>query len=259
MTAPYYTDGTVTLYHGDCRDILPTLGHTFGCAIADPPYEETGYTWDRWPNGWLTAVAATTRSLWCWLPLRQYATPPYRGIEFAAAGWRLSHDGAWEKHTGSRPTTDRLHRVHEPFTHWYQGRWDGIHHVTPRLNHDGPHKGTVRRTVNTAAHLSGGKFGHKDWVDDGTRAARSIIHAPNRRGTARHPTEKPTDVLQIQISYACPPGGVVLDPFAGSGSTAVAARGTGRRAVLIEANEQYCEVITRRLQQDVLPIGEVAG
>ena len=77
-----------------------------------------------------------------------------------------------------------------------------------------------------------------------------------RRG-AVHPTEKPVGIIDPLIRYACPPGGTVLDPFAGSGSTAVAARLSGRRAVLIEANERYCELIACRLSQDVLPLGGV--
>lgn len=66
-------------------------------------------------------------------------------------------------------------------------------------------------------------------------------------------------MLELVIAYSVPSGGVVLDPFTGSGSTAVAARHTGRRAVLIEKREQQCEAIARRLAQGVLDLGEEGG
>lgn len=94
------------------------------------------------------------------------------------------------------------------------------------------------------------------WSDDGTRPAPSIIDAPNLHG--RHPlnpTEKPVGLLELLIAYTVPPGGIVLDPFAGSGSTAVAARHLGCRAVLIEIREEQCEATARRLAQGCFDLG----
>ena len=80
-----------------------------------------------------------------------------------------------------------------------------------------------------------------------------MIDAPNMlKQQPLHPTEKPVGILDPLIRYACPPGGTVLDPFAGSGSTAEAARLTGRKAILVEADERYCELIARRMSQGVL-------
>lgn len=62
-----------------------------------------------------------------------------------------------------------------------------------------------------------------------------------------HPTQKPLEIIERMVKVSCPPGGIVLDPFMGSGTTAVAASRLGRNFVGFELNPEYCEIIERRL------------
>lgn len=247
MSAPYYSDGAVTLWHGDWREMSPQPADLI---LTDPPYGETSLAWDRWPTGWPTLAAALTRSMWCFGSMRMFLT---QRDEFAA--WRLSQDVVWEKHEGSGFSTDRLRRVHEATLHYYQGNWADVYHVVPRVGRRGPDKSVTRKPVPKAHH---GERGPSSYVDDGTRLLRSVIYEPNRHGKAINETEKPVPLLEPLISYACPPGGSVLDLFAGSCSTLVAARNLGRKAVGYETRESQCEAAAKRLAQGVLDFGDAS-
>ena len=248
---PYWSDDRVSLYLGDCREVLPALGVTADLMVADPPYGETSLPWDRWPTGWLAVAAPVASSLWCFGSLRMYLE---HRDEFTA-DWALAQDVIWEKHNGSGFDTDRFKRVHEQPTHWYRGAWAGVYHEVPTLSVDEKSKS---RFASRAAGDHRGKISASRYDYDGSRIARSVIYMRSMHGRALHPTEKPVGILDPLITYACKPGGLVLDPFAGSGSTLDAARCSGRRAIGIEADERYCELAGRRLSQATLFGDEVA-
>jgi site-specific DNA-methyltransferase (adenine-specific) len=245
VTAPYYADDRVTIYHGDCRTLLDSgavdVGEV-GVVVADPPYGETSLVWDRWQAGWVDAVAGRVRrscSLWCFGSMRMFLD--HVG-EFA--GWQLAQDIVWEKHNGSSLLADRFRRVHENALQWYRGPWAEVWRA-PVTTPDAT-KRTARRK-RKPAHWGSIDAGSYRSEDGGPRLARSVLKVRSTHGHAIHPTQKPLGIIEPLLRYSLAPGGTVLDPFAGSASTLVAAREAGYRAIGIEADEAMCEKAAERL------------
>ena len=237
---PYFESESVTIFHGDCRAILAAL--SADVVVTDPPYGETSLKWDRWQAGWVELLQPM--SMWCFGSLRMFMD---HAAEFAA--WKFAQDVVWKKHNGSNFHADRFRRVHEHALQFYRGKWDDVHREvqvtmdatkkTVRRNERVPHFGTHHGTTFVSQ-------------DGGPRMMTSVIEAKSCHGYALHPTQKPVAVLGKLIAYSCPAGGTVLDPFMGSGSTLVAARDLGRRAIGIEVDEKFCEAAVKRLRQSVL-------
>jgi DNA modification methylase len=222
VTTPYYADESVTLYLGDCREVTEWLAADV--LVTDPPYG----------IGWSQGARAGTKS-------------------YAREGIANDQD------TAARDTVLALFKrsaivFGSPTTAAPAGaRWTLVYQKPPDAGMFGSFAG-FRRDWE-AIYLVG------SWPQDvATRSSVLRTRAPsivsitatryrNDRG-AGHPHAKPLDVMETLID-ACPPG-TIADPFAGSGSTLVAARNLGRRAIGVEIDERYAERAARRLAQGVL-------
>jgi site-specific DNA-methyltransferase (adenine-specific) len=108
-------------------------------------------------------------------------------------------------------------------------------------------------------HVMHFTYGSPEYHDRGTS---NVLESDRVRAADReHQTQKPVDLLAQMVRVVAPEDGTVLDPFAGSGTTLIAARENGRKAVGIEADEAHCETaakrvaVAKRLSQGVLELG----
>ena len=235
----YYQDDLVTLYHGAYRDGIDGL--TADAIVTDPPYGETSLEWDRWPTHWVADATAITNALWCFGSFRMFMD---NLVDFS--GWKFSHEIVWEKHNGSGFAADKFRRVHELATLWYRGEWSDIHHEVPKV--PGAVKRTVRRKERPPhmGEIVGTRYTSED---GGDLLMRSVLQVRSEHGRAVHPTQKPEGIVAPLVEYSVPVGGHVVDLFAGSGTTLLAARNLGRRATGFEVNEEYAEAAALRLSQ----------
>jgi site-specific DNA-methyltransferase (adenine-specific) len=209
---PYYEDDSVTIYHGDCREITPTLPDAqFDLAFADPPYGvDFGYGEEYDDEGgedyavWMSATASELQRL----ATIVLVTPGIRNLwSWPTPTWVLS----WHKPGSTRRSDLGGFNIWEPVLMYGK-----------------------RRIYNDAHRLPS---------------------APNLSSdTGSHPCPKPLRLLTWLVGEASDPGGLVLDPFMGSGTTLRAAKDLGRKAVGIEIEERYCEIAARRMGQGVLAL-----
>jgi site-specific DNA-methyltransferase (adenine-specific) len=241
MLTPYYHDEAATLYHGDFRELAPSLGIVADLVMADPPYAETSLEWDRWPEGWVDVAATLAPQMWCFGSMRMFFD---RLRDFD--GWQFAQDTIWEKHNGSNMQNDRFRRMHELALHFYRGEWSRLH-KEPQFTNDATAR-TVRRKHRPGhwGEIGEGAFASED---GGPRLMSSVIFARSCHGYATNETQKPEAIVSPLLQYSCPPGGLVVSAFAGSGTDLLVARKTGRRAIGFEMRESQCEDAALRLSQ----------
>ncbi|AAK94340.1 methyltransferase [Myxococcus phage Mx8] len=251
---PYYQRGDVTLYHCTHEELADALqAESVDAIVTDPPYGETALEWDRWPVGWpglVRPLLKRTGSMWCFGSFRMWWD---KRDEFVSGGWVVAEDVVWRKQNGSGFATDRFRRVHEQPVHFYRAdaAWRDVFHQVP-VTMDAKARTVTRRAQ--PPHL-GAIGAHKYTSEDGgPRLMTSVLEVRNCHGFAVNETQKPVALVEPLVRNACPPGGLVADFFAGSGSTALACLATGRRFIGCDIREAQCEAAARELSQ-VLPLG----
>ena len=135
---------------------------------------------------------------------------------FLAAGWQLRQTLVWVKDALVLGRSD-YHYQHEPILYGFK-----------------PAAGRLGR-------------GGKGWYGDNAQV--SVLEVERPRASREHPTMKPAALIEIALQNSSRRGDLVLDPFAGSGSTLLACERRARRARLLELDPRYCDVIVARFER----------
>ncbi len=242
---PCTCEDGITLYHADCRDVLPLLeAGSVDLVLADPMYGVSmpGVAHnhgsgngvrrlDFFPNDTLehTTILALdvcdprwrcfsiTASLYVWCGHRQFG-PLVDLFEGAGLSTRFL---VWAK---------KCPPPAPPGSGWPSGAELCVF-AYPRKDRTWTHRG-------------------KDTPRSNVLISDSFRHGQPSK--VDHPTQKPVRIITPQIQASSNPDDTILDPFAGSGTTGRACKDLGRRCIMIELEEKYCEIAARRLEQEVL-------
>lgn len=219
----------VTLYLGDCRDILPTLGPV-DHVITDPPYEDElhkamgrirrndgremvdtlGFDGINATRPDVAAAVVSAASGWCILFTLAEGVRAWRD-PMQAAGAKWDTTLAWVKPD-----------------------------ARPRFNGQGAARGFECAVTAWCGP------GFRKWNGGGKRGVYTHCVNTNRQG--EHPTEKPLPLMLDLVRDFTQPGQVICDPFMGSGTTGVAAVKLGRSFIGIEQNPKWFDLSCRRIQ-----------
>lgn len=220
---PYYEDEFITLYCGRWQDVLPHLDLTVDLALTDPPYN-------------------------C--------------VNRDSGGLRsLDKGGADSEPVVIEDLVETLVRITSGSLYVFCGDVQMSHFLRAFKDHGLTVRGATWHKTNPSP-MNGDKlwlsaaefcaFARKPKAYFSLSCQANVWRHKTDDEVDWHPTPKPLPLMEHLVRASCPPGGTVLDPFAGSGTTLLAAKNEGRRAVGVEMSEDYCRRIVPRLSQDTL-------
>lgn len=221
LPKPYYEDALVTLYHGDYREIAPLVAVP-GLVVMDPPF-------DLWPT--VEPVSAVTVVAFLTWQYREAVTALY-GTPRSELVWAFA-DGRWVSHNLPRITHETI-LVFGPTASAYVG--DLTDGVPTR-------KGT--------GSIGRSQMGPRTYTPHERKSIDSVLQFPRNVSSDLGVWSKPLPLMSRLLEW-CVTEPPVLDPFAGSGTTLVAAKALGIPSIGIEVDERHCEIAANRCRQDTL-------
>lgn len=225
---PYYEHAGITLYHGDSRDVLPTITGPVDLLLTDPPYGIEYKSSHRTVRTDVSAAIANDDSLVVVRDVLELAESLLANNRHAY--WFASLDETLSEACACAPKGIEVRRT----LVWDKQNW-GM----------GDLECDYGQQCEAIIHGTKGKR-----VLNPPRPASLLSYSRESGATWFHPTPKPVELMKFLILKSTQPGELVLDPFAGGGASLVAAKALGRRAIGVEFEEKYCELIAERLNTD---------
>lgn len=237
---PYYQDKWVTIYHGDCRDVLSQLDVKTDLIVTDPPYNfesEGGGFYGDWhgkghePRKYIHRLAEANCVAFdpiTILPICTDLMPLFYGYFFCNKDLldvyiKYARDHAYL------------------FDVLVMAKYNPIPACLNHHLHDLEYIVMVRQ-VGTSYYKS-------EAFDDNRK-----FYLDTCNGTELHPATKPNALIQRMITVSSLPGRTILDPFLGSGTTCYCAKKLSRYSIGIEIDERYCEIAANRCRQEVMEL-----
>lgn len=286
---------TIKIFQGNCLDKLKELPkQSINTCITSPPYwglrdyqkdEQFGLeeTPEEFVNNLVKVFREVKRVLTddgtVWLNLgdtflknKQLACIPFKtAIALQQDGWYLRQDIIWHKpNPFPESVTDRCTKAHEYI--FLLSKSSKYYFDNEAIKEDSIYAPNKTNEVERAKGYYKGKWSNpeKGSRHDGSfkairekRNKRSVWTVATKSFKDAHFATFPMDLIEPCVLAGCPEGGTVLDPFGGSGTTAIVANNHNRNAILIELNKEYIEIAKKRIDDqgsmftDLEIIGEV--
>ena len=271
---PYYEDDRATVYHGDAAEVIASLPDaSVDCVVTSPPYAEQRAStyggvpeadYPAWTVGWMAPLKRVLKPRGSVIinirpHVKGGAISDYTlrmRLALRGAGWSEVDELIWYK-----PAAPPLGHIGRPRRSWESLHWfgrSGEVWCDPKVN------GTASQRIGMESgraarsgwsHLHGEQNTAWSGVSRGTDVAVfGTYDNANDCEDTNHPAPYPSKLAAWCIRLVCPPGGTVLDPFSGSGSTGVAALQEGRRYVGIDLAEEYAAMSARRVAKEPLTL-----